>query len=191
MSTRDELEKEINESYERMRQERMVRGLPENLPEAFVSIAMTTVLIERCKPIFQYVAKYTQLCSDSRQMIPVDISIFDRYSDYFSLLRFSKSRLNVFATGIQLTKKYMSEADDISSVGEYVRRLGTALNLAKLGYEVPLYQSTYNHREDKEENAKLLAKAAEEYEHLTTDEAFFNAEVERYLAHYESIKRLI
>lgn len=186
MQTIEQLKRDVEELRQKVCQDRIARGVPEEPPEDFVSEAMTSVLIERCKPLFQYVAKYTQLCSDGNRVLPANVEIFERYADYLTLIRNSKSRQSFFAMGMNTAKNYMSEADQYSDASEYVRRLGMALSLAKLGFEMTIDQATYNHRI----SAEMRKEAEAEYKRLKADEAFLIAEVHRYMQHYESIKHL-
>lgn len=190
MSDIKRMKADIREARERIRQDRIARGVPEEPWEDFVSEAMTTVLIERCKPLFQYVAKYTQLCSEGNQVLPINVEIFDRYTDYLTLINYAKSRQNMFATGMALAKKYMLASDQYPSVSEYVRHLGQALSLAKLGFEITLDHATYNHRLSVEMLNEIRTETKVEYNRLQADEAFFNAEVQRYFKHYATVMHL-
>ncbi|MCM3032838.1 hypothetical protein [Niallia sp. MER 6] len=190
MRSTEQLKSELEELKKQVRQDRIARGVPEETPEYFVSEAMTTVLIERCKPLFQYVAKYTQLCSDSNQVLPASLEIFEKYANYLTLIRYSKSRQNCFATGMSLAKRYIDKSDQYAGASEYVRRLGMALSIAKLGFEMTLDQATYNHRLTTEMLKEIRRESEVEYKQLQADDALFNAEAQRYMEHYESIKHL-
>ena len=185
------LKSELEELKKQVRQNRIARGVPEEPPEDFVSVAMTKVLIEQCKPLFQYVAKYTQLCSEGNQVLPANVEIFDRYTEYLMLISHSKCLLQTaFATGMSLAKRYMLESADYTDASEYVRRLGQALNLARTGFEMKLDHAAYRHDVSVELLGGLRKEAKDEYDRLQADEAFIKAEVQRYMEHYESIKHL-
>lgn len=132
--------------------------------EYFVSEAMAAVLVERCKPLFRYVTRYARLCGDANEILHANIEAFSKYENYLALIRRSECHRKMFAVGLTSAKNRMVEAQDYSSASRYAYSLGLALTLAKFGYEV-------NFRGD-----------SAEYERLKTDEAYFNAEVERYMA---------
>lgn len=191
MQSIEQIRRDVEELRQLVRQDRLARGVPEEPPEDFVSVAMATILIERCKPLFQYVAKYTQLCSEGNQILPANVEIFDRYTEYLILISHSKCLLQtVFATGMSLSKRYMHEADEYSSASEYVRRLGQELNLARTGFEMKLDHAAYRHDVSVELLGGMRKEAKDEYNRLQADEAFFNAEVQRYMEHYDLIKHL-
>ncbi|MGG4467221.1 hypothetical protein ABER68_04180 [Paenibacillus alvei] len=190
MQSIEEIRRDVEELRQKIRQDRIARGVPEEAPEDFVSEAMTTVLIERCKPLFQYVAKYTQLCSQSNQVLHANVEIFDRYREYLTLIDNAKSDQNTFAIGLSIAKRYMLESDDYTDASGYVRRLGQALNLARLGFEMKLDHAAYRHDVSVELLGGMYKEAKDEYDRLQADEAFLKAEVKRYMEHYESIKHL-
>lgn len=191
MQSIEELKRDVEELRQKVRQDRIARGVPEEPPEDFVSVAMATILIERCKPLFQYVAKYSQLCSEGNQVLPTNFEIFDRYTGDLTLISHSICLLQTaFATGMSLAKRYMLESADYTDASEYVRRLGKALNLARTGFEMKLDHAAYDHTLSVELLGGIRKEAKEEYERLKSDEAFLNAEVQRYREHYESIKHL-
>jgi len=140
----------------------MRKHIDGDIPKDFVSDAMAFALMERCKPLFKYVTRYAKLCGESNQILPVNADVFNEYESYLALINRAVSTRKVFAKGLLTVKNRFKESESYPA-SQYAYSLGLAISLAKLGYDLPL-----------RENAK-------EYERLKTDEAYFNAEVERYL----------
>lgn len=181
---------EMKQRIEAYKADRVAKGLPPSPPDPFVPIALATVLNERCVPLFEYLAKYTKLCDDADAILPANIEIFERYEDYLTLIGHAGYPLDAFAIGVLIAKRHIKNADRFETSREYVRQLLQALEIAKRGYNVPLYISAYDSRLLTSENTKLQEKTKREYERLKSDDAALVAEVERLLAHYETIKHL-
>jgi hypothetical protein len=186
MSDIEKMKKEIAE----WKADRVARGLPPSPPEPFVPVALATVLVEQCTPLYEYLAKYTQLCNKADAILPANVEIFNRYADYLTLISCTGQPVDAFYAGMLIAKKQIEKAESYTTAGQYVRRLLQALGIAKFGYKIPLYQSAYNYKLGNHENNELRDKAHREYERLKADEAVLAAEVERYLAQYKTIKHL-
>jgi hypothetical protein len=191
----DEELKKLDEELEQIRRERIAQGKPPEPPVPFVPIAHAILLCERVQPLWRFIVKYAKLTHDSGQLIPVDVSQFDKYRDDLLLLTCSKG----FATGFW--------GAGLLDCIETIERVTEAVNKGETEMLDPLFvareiytwlqllnELPYSHDGtfglDYEEKDREWAETRAELERLRTDEAAFAAEVEEYWRHYESIQHL-
>ncbi|GMN97970.1 hypothetical protein [Parageobacillus thermoglucosidasius] len=193
--------KKADEELEKVRQERVARGLPPDPPEPFVPVAHAILLCERVEPVFRFLVKYAKLTMDSNQLIPFDVSQFDKYQRDLILLRHSKGFITGFwGAGliqcIDLIKRVTEainkgeiEAFDPLLVAkfiyEWIEIMGRKVPVIDTSSELKLSLDIDYKAEDRERE-----ETRAELERLRTDEAAFAAEVEEYWRYYESIKHL-
>jgi hypothetical protein len=195
----DEELKRLEQEHEEYRRERVAKGLPPDPPEPFVPVAVALLLCQRVEPVFRFVAKYAKLTLDSRQLLPVDVSQFDKYRRDLILLRHSKGFTTGF-WGVGLLKciELMDRVTTAVNKGEtetldpFLVAKDIYAWIQLMGDKVPVMDSTFDsmsaldYREEEKERAETRA----ELERLRTDEAVFEAEVDALWQHYESIKHL-
>lgn len=171
----DAIRKEIDQL--RIRIEAL--GIPEPR-KPYVPVALASVLVDRCSPLYEYVAKYTALCNDADAVLPANDGIFDRYSDYLKLIWNTELQINSFAVGMTIARQTIEKADEESDPGRYVRRLLQALQIAKLGYRVTLSTAAYDYKRSNSENYEQLKEIKREYDRLKADDAYLIAEINKY-----------
>lgn len=191
--------KRADEELEKIRQERVANGLPADPPDPFVPIAVALLLCQRVEPVFRFVVKYAKLTMDSRQLLPVDVSQFDKYRRDLILLRHSKGFTTGFwGTGLLKCIELMERVTTAVNKGDtatldpllVARNIYAWIQL--MGGKVPAMDSTLNsmsaldYREEEKERAETQA----ELQRLKADEAAFAAEVNALWQHYESIEHL-
>ncbi|MFB7304070.1 hypothetical protein [Heyndrickxia sporothermodurans] len=166
----------MRQRIEEYKSERVAQGLPAELPEPIVPIALAAVLVERSTSVYEYLAKYTKLCNEADAILPANGVLFDKFTDYMKLVRNSEHPINTFGMGILIAMKTIQKAGEYENVSDYVRRLLLALNIARNGYKRTINEIAYDYK-----IGKIDDTIYEEYERLSTDEAYFDAEVARYL----------
>jgi hypothetical protein len=182
----------MKKQLEDMRADRVARGLPPSPPDQFVPCEVGYLLMERHKHLFDYFVRYATLCNEANEKLPINAAKFDQCKSDLHLIR---KTINggpgpgCFATGILAAIAVVKKADE-KSTSEYLRCLYMALQLAKLGVDIPLSSVAYDFNLTSTENRKLYENVVASYERYKSDEALLNAELERLRAHYESIKHL-
>ncbi|HDX9587951.1 TPA: hypothetical protein ROX98_000872 [Bacillus pseudomycoides] len=186
----DQLDKKIEEFQERIetyRQERIAKGLPPERPKRFVGKELSMLLTDKVDHLFKYFKGYSALLVKTKKLQPTQYSkIHEKYGDYILLL---------------------SEATDLehSMTGECLQKLLKTLELIdtnEISYEKASrniyyafkYLKLRDCRLSKFDEKPLLEMTKKQHRRsyrLQNDEAFFNSEVQRYLAYYERIKHLI
>jgi len=188
-----EFKQQVAELKERVRQSRIERGLPEERPARFVEPVFSFVLVERCKPVFEFVAKYAKLCADANDILQVDTSKLDKYRESLELIAETKDTnafIPMYGVAMLSAIKYIRETDE-HDIDEYLRRLYQYLMFAETARKQPLNNAVYNYSLTSAENYDCYKEARAEYERLLNDDAYFQAEFARYRAHYDKIKELI
>jgi hypothetical protein len=181
----------MRREIEDWRANRVARGLPPSPPENFVPCEVGYLLMERHKHLFDFFVKYTTLCNDANEKIPLDVSKFDQYEVDLRLLdeTIGGEVLAAFSTGISCAIGTVKRADDLSTI-EYIRRLYSSLKLAKLGKNTLFGEVVYDFKLNSTENNALFQQVSESYKLYKSDDVLFEAELARLRAHYESIKHL-
>ncbi|GCD81928.1 hypothetical protein PTHTG4_09900 [Parageobacillus thermoglucosidasius] len=195
----DEELKRLEQECEEYRRERVAKGLPPDPPEPFVPVAHAILLCERVEPVFRFLIKYAKLTFDANQLIPFDVSQFDKYERDLILLRHSKGFLTGFwGKGIlqcidlikrvtEAVNKGETEAFDPFIVAKFIYEW-----IELMGGKVPVIDTSFELELslDYEAEEKEQTETRAELERLRADEAAFAAEVEEYWRYYESIKHL-
>ena len=193
----EKLEKDIvklDEELEAHRLERVARGLPPDPPEPFLPIAHAILLCERVEPLRRFVIKYAKLTHDSGQLIPVNVSQFDKYRKDLLLLKCSKGfATSLWGAGLLNCVTTIEQVTDAVNSGntETLDPLFIARDLfvdLQLMDELPAADSSFGL--DYEAEQREWAETKTELERLRADEAAFAAEVDAFWRHYESIKHL-
>ncbi|MED4918676.1 hypothetical protein [Geobacillus thermodenitrificans] len=191
--------KKLDQEIEAYRRERVAKGLPPDPPEPFLPIAHAILLCERVEPVFRFLIKYAKLTFDSNQLIPFDVSPFEKYERDLILLRHSKGFITGFwGAGLLQCIDLIKRVTETVNKGEteafdpfiVARNIYAWIEL--MGGKVPVIDTSselelnLDYKAEEKERAETRA----ELERLRADEAAFAAEVEEYWRHYESIKHL-
>ncbi|WP_423410255.1 hypothetical protein AABM38_10140 [Heyndrickxia sp. MSNUG] len=181
----------MKEQIEEMKRERVARGLPAERPAKFVPLEIGYLLKERNRYVFDFLAKYTKLCDDAREIIPVDLSkLKDAKKEIKLLAETVEGRwLGIISGSILSAIKLIQNPGDVNP-REYVRRLLLHLEMAKHGFDIRLGQLTYDSNLTTPENYKKSDEVRAKYERYKEDESLFNEELSKLYNHYESIKHL-
>jgi hypothetical protein len=186
MSDIEKMKKQIEE----MKADRVARGLPPSPPEAFVPPEIGFILLERCKPLFDILAKYTKLCGDAQAILPIDTSKFDPYIDDLILLGETIGNGGMaFSVGLKGAINTIKKPGD-NSPDKYVRVLLKCLQLAGLEVKQVLSTFAYDYKLDSAEQGRHMKEVNANYELYKSDEALLKVELKRLKEHYESIKHL-
>jgi hypothetical protein len=180
----------MKKQIEEMKAARVARGLPPSPPEAFVPPEIGFILLERCKPLFDILAKYTKLCDNAQAMLPIDTSKFDTYMDDLTLLgETTTNGGTAFSVGLKGAINTIKKHGD-ATPDKYVRLLLKCLQLAGLNVKQELSTFAYDYRLDSREQGRLIKEVNANYEQYKSDEALLNVELKKLMGHYESIKHL-
>lgn len=180
----------------RIRADRIERGLPPEAPEKFLPVTHSIILCEQLAPVYPIIVKYTKLTYESVTLIPFDTSYFDKYRDTIDLLLLTVStECLIYAAGLKDAINTIEQANEALVNGDIDKdpiKVATRLYLCLsiMGDKPPTIDCAYDHKSD-ESFYKQIIPYKEEYERLTTDEALFNAEVEEYHKRYDEIKHLL
>lgn len=195
----DKLDQEIEEFQERLeryRQERIAKGLPPERPKRFVGKELSTLLTDKVEHLFKYFRGYSALLVKTKKLQPTQYGkVHEKYGDYILLL---------------------SEAMDLeySMTGECLQKLLKTLKLIdtnEISYEKASHDIYFAFKHLELRDAfkefelrdcgfsrfgekplpEMTKKQQRRSYRLQNDGAFFNSEVQRYLAYYERIKHLI
>lgn len=187
--------KRLEQEREEIRRERVAKGLPADPPDSFVSISIALLLCQRVEPVFRFVVKYAKLTMDSRQLLPVDLSQFNKYRHDLMLLSHSKGfTTGIWGVGLLKCIELIEQVNETIKNDETVtldpflvsRKIYAWLQL--MGDKAPEIDSRLGL--DYREEEKEIAETRAELERFRTDEAAFAAEVNALWQYYESIKHL-
>ena len=175
-------------------EDRLARGLPTESPEDFVSPAMSAILIERCQPLYVTIAKYAKLVNDSGEVLPIDLTKFDKYLLDLELISMTKGPgvfLPSFSTGIRNAISNIKKAieNEDKDTDHLTKHLFLSLKISQFGRKTGV-SDAYDVLSDIR-YADQIKPHQEEYDRLTSDPEFFESEYKRYSEHYESIQHLI
>lgn len=191
----DKLDQEIEEFQERLeryRNECVAKGLPPERPKRFVGKELSTLLTDEVEHLFKYFKGYSALLVKTKKLQPTQYGkVHEKYGDYILLL---------------------SEAMDLeySMTGECLQKLLKTLKLIdtnEISYEKASRDIYFAFKHLELRDAfkefelrdcgisrhlpEMTKKQQRRSYRLQNDEAFFNSEVQRYLAYYERIKHPI
>ncbi|MCM3736761.1 hypothetical protein M3215_13265 [Bacillus cytotoxicus] len=195
----DNLDKEIEKFQERIeahRQERIARELPPERPERFVGKELSTLLTDKVEHLFKYFKGYSALLVKTKKLQPTQYGkVHEKYGDYILLLS-EATALEHSMTGGCLQKLLKTlkliDANEISyekaSRDIYYAFKDLELRDAFKGFEL---RGCDFSRANEKPLPEMTRKQQRRSYRLQNDEAFFNSEIQRYLAYYERIKHLI
>lgn len=193
--TIEQIKSDIERLSAEIKAYREVRGLPEEPPEDFVSVAMAWTLYERCQPLHQFAIKYAQLCDKANEVLPLSdeqIQWAQSFRPYTELITNAEGSTGIKVLGGSLGGliSRMEKHGEYESAFELLRSMYICLDFLKGEYHPPrLEQYTWKWNASKEENDKFRKEIYEEIERLK-DEEYFQSEYKRLREHYESIKHL-
>lgn len=181
----------MKEQIAEMKSKRVERGLPAEMPPRFVPQEIGYLLVERNRYVFDFLAKYTKLCDDAGEIIPVDLDKLDNAKREIKLIAKTVNGLLLFTIPMSILSaiKLIQDPGDVNP-REYVRRLLRYLEMAKFGFDIRLDQITYDTNLTTPENYKKSDEVRAKYERYKEDESLFNEEIAKLHDHYESIKHL-
>lgn len=183
-----EMEQELDEITEQMRQERIARGLPPERPPYFVPMPVTCFLLERVWPLRQIIVRYALLVNNAKVVLPLDVSgLRVRYEKDLNLLGESVGLISgltaaLLRQSLEAIHEAQIDAESESSTEvaeELVRTLYSNLDLCK---GMPSLGDL---------NIDDGAEDKAEYERLKSDDALIQAEIDKFTAEYESIRHLL
>lgn len=124
--------KQMDEEHMKFKADRVAAGLPEEAPGGFVELSHAQALINKLRPLSEVLTEYLALTNRSRQLIPFDVSVFDKYADDLTLISESIETNHVFyANHIQRSIDIVAEAQENGRTVEYVEaRLYQSLAMA-------------------------------------------------------------
>ncbi|MGC4378314.1 hypothetical protein WD019_15510 [Fictibacillus sp. Mic-4] len=186
----DEIEEKTREYKEKIRQDRLNRGLPEKTPEDFVPIPLSVVLVERLKPFEKIVIRYAKLLMDSGELIPIDTKKLDKYRRIGELLSMSKGLFSS-VTGAMVIDilRYMDKVNQ--ALLQHVPTIDPDHVATHLYLSLQLFGSDSFYDSGRDDYRELERAYRNEYNRLKTDPIRFIMETKRYRRQYESIKHLI
>lgn len=207
MLTNEELREQLKRLKAEVKAERKARGVPPEPPEDFVSMAMGWTLFKKCEPLIKYAKDYAKLCRDSISLIEIrdeHMAWIRSYDNYITLLgRVKKEGSSIYAggagLGVCLLYTVLTKHREYESVNLILRHLVDALQFTNIrcnsqhSREITLhdYASFWElgQKQGREKEQAAYQEIAEEVERLK-DEEYFEAEFQKILEHYESIKHL-
>lgn len=193
--TNAELKQEVDYLIEQVRKDRLARGLPEEEPEDFVSLAMAWTMYERCDPLFKFAIRYAQLCDQANEVLELSdeqiewAQSFRKYTDLIGKVKGSVG-LNVLGGSLDGLIDDLEKHAEYEALIELLRPMMLHIGFLKGDYSPPgLHQFVYLHDASKEENDRYRKEVYAEIERLK-DEEYFEQELERLTDRYNSIKNL-
>ncbi|MEH7119081.1 hypothetical protein V7128_16945 [Neobacillus vireti] len=180
----------MKKEIEEWKAERVAKGLPASPPKEFVPPEVGYILFERCKPLFDVLVKYAKLCGDAQAVLPIDDSKFAQYESDLALIGESIGGGGMaFSTGLKGAINTIKKHGDYTP-DKYVRLLLQCLQIAGLEVKKGLDEFAYDYKLESSDREYYMKKVYANYEQYKSDEALFNAELERLKEHYKSIKHL-
>lgn len=192
----NKIKEEIDKYEHLIREDRIARGLPPERPEKFLPVTISVILCEKLAHLYPIFVKYTKLTYDSQTLIPFDVSYFDKYRDIIDLLSLTvNTECLIYNAGIKGAINTIEEVNEALSKGDLDKdpiKVATKLYLCLsiMGSNPPTIDCAYDYKSDMS-FYEQIKPYKEEYERLKTDEALFNAEVEKYRKRYDEIKHLL
>ncbi|WP_340083808.1 hypothetical protein MHB50_11320 [Siminovitchia sp. FSL H7-0308] len=193
--TIEQIKSDIERLSAEIKADREARGLPEEPPPDFVSVAMAWTLYERCQPLHQFAIRYAQLCDKANEVLPLSdeqIQWAQSFRPYTELITEVKhaTLLKVLGGALGGLISRMEKHAECESALDLLRPMFVCLDFLKGEYHPPrLEEYTWQWNASKEENDKFSKEVYAEYERLK-DEEYFDAEYKKLREHYESIKHL-
>lgn len=175
--TNEEIRADIERMKKQIAADRKARGLEGvPIPDKFVDGDASVTLIKRCNPLEQFAIRYTQLCDEANEILPLSEEQAEwvgEHREYADLLRESVDQsLMSYGIGLQLAVELLladegHEHKQAASI--FIRQMFQAIQLLTLTYD------TY---EIKTGVYKELPKKV------------FNKRYEELIQHYKTIKHL-
>ncbi|AZB43501.1 hypothetical protein CEF21_14990 [Bacillus sp. FJAT-42376] len=192
----DESIAELDEQIAAMQAERVAKGLPAEPPEPFIPEAIGIILCRRVKPAKEAIIQYATLTHKAGQVLPINLSDFDRFQDDITLLKRACRGLEQLSWGaflsqslrdIEETQQALAGGQSTTELAEDLAR-SLYINL-KLLDAAPSLESLYD-ASSAETYANQTADAKAALERYEQDPAVFEKELAEYRARYEQISHL-
>lgn len=176
---------------EEVKRDRVARGLPADTPDDFLPVPLSGVLAERLTDTAAFIAKYAKLVLDGRQLLAVNVERLQEAKELADLLRRSKGRfLSIYGMAIHSAIVKIEKVSEAVANGQgfpespkfVAERLYVYLNFGE-GRKSNFYNDVYDQPEDKKQ-------IYEECKRLEGDEAYLQAELDKYRKYYATIKHL-
>lgn len=175
---------------EEVKRDRVARGLPADPPDDFLPVPLSGVLAERLADTAAYIAKYAKLTLDGKQLLAVNVENLQEAKEIADLVRRSKGRFTgIYGMAIHSAIVKIEKVSEAVANGQefpespksVAERLYILLKFGE-GRKSSFHGDIY----DQPEGTALY----DEYHRLKGDEAYLQAELDKYRQYYATIKHL-